>query len=190
MVVGEAGPAIEDPGVLPDPFASEPAFDAWYAQALPRVYRYVFARCGRDPDLAEDLTQQAFIEAVRGHASFDHRSDAVTWVCAIARHRLADHFRRLDADERRNLRLVELDPAGPNQPDPDDVAERDAIQTALDTLPALQRAVLVFTSLDGLTVREAAVLLGRSEGATESLLHRARLAFRRAYGLGGGQVDD
>jgi DNA-directed RNA polymerase specialized sigma24 family protein len=43
--------------------------------------------------------------------------------------------------------------------------------------------VLVFTALDGLTVREAATLLGRSESATESLLHRARVAFRLAYGM-------
>ena len=61
------------------------------------------------------------------------------------------------------------------------VGEREAIGRALATLPALQRAVLVFTALDGLTVAEAAVLIERSESATESLLHRARVAFREAY---------
>ena len=189
VAVGVAESAAGDLAVAADPFATAAAFDAWYDAALPRVFRYVYGRCGHDRDLAEDLTQQAFVEALRGRASFDYRSDPVTWVCSIARHRLADHFRRLDAEERRNLRLVELESVTPRDPDPADIAERDAIQAALASLPALQRAVLVFIALDGLTVREASVLLDRSESATESLLHRARAAFRRAYALSGGRDD-
>lgn len=190
MGAGVAEAAVADRQVGTDPFASQSSFDAWYDAALPRVHRYVYARCGYDRDLAEDLTQQAFVEAVRVRGTFDHRSDPVTWVCSIARHRLADHFRRLDAEERRNLRLVELDGGPSPLADPSDVAEREAIQAALSSLPALQRAVLIFTALDGLSVREAAVLLGRTESATESLLHRARLAFRAAYAEEGGRDDD
>ena len=59
------------------------------------------------------------------------------------------------------------------------MGEREAISRAMATLPALQRAVLIFTALDGLTVREAAVLIDRSEPATESLLHRARAGLPR-----------
>ena len=188
MAVGALGIATRDSEVLGDAFASEAAFDAWYEQALPRVLAYVFARCGRDRDVAEDLTQQAFIEAVRGRGSFDGRSDPVTWVCGIARHLLADHYRRLDAEERRNLRLVELERGDPADAGPAAIAEREAIAAALASLPALQRAVLVFTSLDGLSVREAAALLDRSESAAESLLHRARVAFRQAYEREGGQA--
>ncbi|KRT63161.1 MAG: ECF subfamily RNA polymerase sigma-24 factor [Chloroflexi bacterium CSP1-4] len=60
--------------------------------------------------------------------------------------------------------------------------EREAILRALHGLPALQRAVLVFHYADGLPVREIARRLGKSESATESLMTRAREAFRRAYG--------
>jgi RNA polymerase sigma-70 factor, ECF subfamily len=187
VVVGALEVAARDACVPVDVFASQAVFDAWYEQAVPRVFAYVLARCGRDHDVAEDLTQQAFVEAVRCRASFDHRSDPITWVCGIARHRLADHYRRLDAEERRNLRLVEADPEDPLREDPAGVVEREAIAAALATLPPLQRAVLVFTALDGLTVREAARLLERSESATESLLHRARVAFRLAYDGEGGR---
>lgn len=166
-------------------FASETAFAAWYEQVLPRVHGYVFSRCGRDRDLAEDLTQVTFIEAIRSRASFDGRSDPVTWLCGIARHKLADHYRRLHRDEERGRQLAA---AGVERDTPDEAAavgEREAISRALATLPALQRAVLIFTALDGLTVREAAVLIDRSESATESLLHRARAGFREAYADGG-----
>jgi RNA polymerase sigma-70 factor (ECF subfamily) len=176
---------------LHDAFADEASFDAWYELTLPRVYGYVFARCGRDHDLAEELTQVTFIEAVRHRASFAGRSDPVTWLCSIARHKLADHYRHLDSEERRHLRLVERtrDCDGDGSIDGLPVEEREVITRALATLPALQRAVLVFTALDGLSVREAAALLDRSESATESLLHRARAAFRRAYAEEGGRRD-
>jgi len=61
------------------------------------------------------------------------------------------------------------------------VEARDRIRVALGTLPSLQRAALIFRFLDGLSVREVAQLLHRTEDATESLLRRARDNFSRAY---------
>ena len=54
--------ASEDRSEVAAVFADELAFRAWYEQSLPRVYAYLFHRCGRDPELAEELTQQAFVE--------------------------------------------------------------------------------------------------------------------------------
>ena len=51
-------------------FTDEAAFRTWYDRSLPTVYRYLFHRCGRNPELAEELTQQAFVEAVRGRGAF------------------------------------------------------------------------------------------------------------------------
>ncbi len=164
-------------------FASEDAFRAFYERALPRIFGYVFHRCGGDRTVAEELTQQTFTEAVRQSRAFDGRADPLTWLTAIARHKLADHFRRLDNDERRRLRLVVREIAA----DTDDRAwrrtdEREAIAHALRTLPALQRAVLVLHYADGLSVREISQELGKSESSIESLMTRARDAFRRSYG--------
>jgi RNA polymerase sigma-70 factor, ECF subfamily len=193
MVEYEVVPDLAAPAAptdaLGEVFASQAAFDAWYEATLPRVFGYVFSRCGRDRDLAEELTQLTFVDAVRSRAAFAGRSDAFTWLCAIARHKLADHYRRLDDEERRHLRLVERVRSSSEGDTGADVAEREAISRALERLPALQRAVLVFTALDGLSVREAAALLERSEAATESLLHRARVAFRQAYAEEGGAPD-
>ena len=162
-------------------FADEPAFRAWYEQSLPQVYGYLFHRCGRNPELAEELTQQAFVEAVRSRDRFRGQADATTWVIGIARHKLVDHYRRIERDMRRLTALSarELGHAGParsaSPTAPDDIDD------ALADMPALQRAVLVLHYMDQLSVREVARSIGKSEAATASLLARGRDAFRLAY---------
>ena len=161
--------------------ADQAAFQVWYELALPRVYRYILARCGGDADLAEELTQQTFVEGVRGRASFDGRSDAVTWLCGIGRHKLVDHFRRSRRDTERQLRIVSEWSTGQSQPWSQHELRSD-IETALAKLPGEQRIVMILRYLDQMPVRQIASTIGRSEKATESLLSRAREAFRKAYG--------
>ncbi len=171
---------VEDRAGVAAVFADEATFRAWYDRSLPAVYRYLFHRCGRNPEVAEELTQQAFVEAVRGRGQFRGHADATTWVTGIARHKLVDHFRRAERDARRlaALSAIEFDSRGVEsspQPMPDEIDD------ALAVLPALQRAVLVLHYMDRLSVREVAHAIGKSEAATASLLARGRDAFRQAY---------
>lgn len=158
-------------------FADDLAFRAWYEVAVPRVHAYLFHRCGRDPWLAEELTQQTFVDALRAHRHFDGRAEPTTWLIGIARHRLVDHFRRGDREHRRALALADAGWQAPVEP----MALPDEVDDALEQLPSLQRAVLVLHYMDGLSVREIAHSIRRSESATTSLLARARDAFRHAY---------
>lgn len=168
---------------LQEALADDAAFERWYRAALPRVFGYLMARTGGDVELSEELTQQTFIAAIDQRARFDHRSDSVTWLCGIARHKLADHFRRRGRDDRRRIRMevheIEL-AAGPDAPRLD-LGEREQIEQALAALPVAQRAVLMFVALDDLSVAEAGRLMGKSPLAAQSLLHRARETFRRVY---------
>lgn len=159
--------------------ADEDAFRAWYDGAVPRVYAYLFARTGGDPTLSEELTQQAFVRAIRARNTYDGRAPVTAWICAIARNTLADHYRRSAREERSWLRVVVREveeDAAVRQ------ADREAVLTVLRALPALQRAVLVLRYMDGLSVRDVAVAIGKSESATESLLSRAREGFRSRLG--------
>jgi RNA polymerase sigma-70 factor (ECF subfamily) len=162
--------------------ADERAFESWHRRTLPPVYAYLLSRCGGDVTLAEELTQETFVAAIDRRSRFDGRSDAITWLCGIARHKLADHFRSLERDERRRMRIeirqVEVESDERHRMGLED---RTLIAEALRSLPANQRAVLAFVVLDDLPVAEAARLLGKTRGATESLLFRARENFRRAY---------
>jgi RNA polymerase sigma-70 factor (ECF subfamily) len=159
-------------------FADEEAFRAWYEYALPRVHRYLFHRCGRDRALAEELTQETFVAAIRSSKRFSGRGDPVNWVIGIARHRLADHFRRLARQEHGVINLASRGHADAVMPSPD---PDDELAAALAALPAMQRAAIVLRYLDDLPVREVARVLGRSEKAVESLLSRGRDALRRTY---------
>lgn len=168
--------------------ADERTFRAWYDATAPRVYAYLVSRSS-SATIAEELTQQTFITAVRSAATFDGRDNAVPWLIGIARHQLADHFRRLEREERRHQRLVLRELTMPDEGDEWVRArQRDAVARALRGLPAMQRAVLVLRFFDRLSVREIATEMGRSESATESLLGRARAAFERAFG-GGSDAD-
>jgi RNA polymerase sigma-70 factor (ECF subfamily) len=161
--------------------ADDAAFEAWYRRTVGTVYSYLLARCGA-ADVAEELTQETYVAAVARRNSYDGRSEVTTWLCGIARHKLADHFRARERADRRRLKLEvrELDLSEPN------IAvlafdEQIAIADALAVLPPLQRAVLTFVALDGLSVAEAGQLIGKSHAAAQSLLARARDGFRRAY---------
>ena len=162
--------------------ANEAAFRRFYDDAIDRVYGYLLHRCQGDSALAEDLTQAAFGEAIRNRAGFDGRSDPVTWLIGIARHKLIDHFRECDREERRRLRLVVRDLSA----DGEERAwhafeERERLISALGRLTAMQRAAMILHYADGIPVRDVARELGRSESATESLLTRGRDALRLAY---------
>jgi RNA polymerase sigma-70 factor, ECF subfamily len=161
--------------------ADNRAFESWHRRTLPRVYSYLLSRCAGDVALAEELTQATFVAAIDQRSRFDGRSDSVTWLCGIARHKLADHFRSIERERRRQIRMeireMELEIAG----DGSAVEDRMLISEAFRSLPPSQRAVLVFVVLDDLPVAEAARLLGKSRLAAESLLFRARESLRRAY---------
>jgi RNA polymerase sigma-70 factor (ECF subfamily) len=158
----------------------ESAFAQWYAGALPRVFGFVHGRTGGDVALAEEIVAQAFLEAVRARRSFHERSDPVTWICAIARNRLVDHYRREARRQTSHLRVVVTDISSPDS-SLDRLEERADVVAALAELPALERTVLTMRYLDGYSVREIGHQIGRTERATDSLLLRARDRIRRAH---------
>lgn len=149
-----------------------------YDAALPDVYGYLASRCG-SAAVAEDLTSETFLAAVDavGRAAVPELS--VKWLIGVARHKLVDHWRRRER-EQRALTAVESEPT--TDDDPWDVRlDRMTAHQVLDSLGAHHRSALTFQYLDGLPVPEVAEVLGRSVGATEVLLVRARRAFRTAY---------
>ena len=177
--------AIASRGEFVATVGDETRFRDWYDATLPRIYRYLAARCAGDDALAEELTQQTFVEAIRQRDRFDGRSDIVTWMCAIGRNKLVDHHRRHGRDVRRHEQLI-TDHRGATDAPWRAAETRDEVEAAMAQVPSDQRIALLFRYLDGLSVREVARAIGRSEKATESLLARGRESFRRAFG---GRTD-
>lgn len=167
-----------------DPAAAQ-AFLSLYEQALPEVYGYLVRRCG-DPSVAEDLTSETFMAAVRAMKQGDVVTVGVPWLIGVARHKLADHWR---ARTRQDRLQGALEDEHIEEEDPWDVTI-DRLR-ATDVLCALgdhHRSALTLRYVDGLPVPEVADLLGRTVHATEALLVRARNAFRNAYEMGGASA--
>ena len=159
-----------------------------YDSALPQVYGYLLSRCGQRA-LAEDLTAETFLAAVDAVRRVPPASVSVPWLVGVARHKLVDHWRR-QAREDRSLRAVSgeaLVDAGADDPW-DRWLDAVTAREVLGRLGPHHRLALTLRYLDGLPVSEVARLLDRTLHATEALLVRARVAFRRAYedGVGGG----
>jgi RNA polymerase sigma-70 factor (ECF subfamily) len=151
-------------------------------EAGPVLYGFVFARVGGDNDAAEDITQETLLEAVRSAHTFRGQSSVSTWLCAIARRRLARHYEHERRAEvaRAGLRAVHPTRVEDEaQADDDELERRDEVVRALGRLPAAHRQVLVLKYLDDRTVEDIAAELGRTRVQVQSLLQRARDGLRR-----------
>jgi RNA polymerase sigma-70 factor, ECF subfamily len=152
-----------------------------YERALPQVYGYLVARCD-DVASAEDLTAETFLAAVDAVRRGTSAQVSVPWLVGVARHKLADHWRRA-AREQRNLRAVAAEGDGTDDPW-DERLDALRAREVLRRLSPQHRAALTLRYLDDQPVPEVARLLDRTVHATEALLTRARTAFRRAYETG------
>lgn len=151
---------------------------ALYDEALPAVYGYFVRRCG-DRGAAEDLTSETFLAAMDAARRGSPPPMTVPYLIGVARHKLADHYRR--RSDRLTIPVADLpEPVDP----PDDWdAELDRIvaESVLARLPEQHRTVLALRYMDDCSVPECAELIGRTVHATEALLVRARRAFRSLY---------
>jgi RNA polymerase sigma-70 factor, ECF subfamily len=150
----------------------ERAWQTWYDQSFDRLYAFVLWRCGGLRDLADDVVGDTWLTAVRRIRTFDpDRGPFSQWLRGIAANVLRNHVRRVVPTP-----LVG-EPAA--KPDGREAAERTA--AALAALPERYEAALRAKYLDRLSVAEMAAACGESRKAVESLLTRARQAFREAY---------
>jgi len=161
-----------------------PRLLALYDRALPQVYGYLAARVD-DTSVAEDLTGETFLAAVRAVQQNKVPDLTIAWLVTVARNKLVDHWRR-EAREARNLRALPDESVVAD--DVEERFERARAHEVLEELGAHHRAALTLRYLDGLSVPEVAEHLDRTVHATEALLVRARNAFRVAYAR--GECDD
>lgn len=163
------------PAMVPEPGV---ALLDLYDTALPEVYGYLLARC-RQVALAEDLTSETFLAAVKALGTNPPEELSTAWLIGIARHKLVDHWRRSERDEHqlRVLAREHVDCVDPWEQELDALLAKEV----LARLGSQHRLALTLRYLDGLPVPEVARHLGRTVHATEALLVRARTAFRSSY---------
>ncbi len=160
--------------------ATDPdAFEEFYREHLESVQRCV-ARRVADPFLAADLTAEVFLAAIDSVASYrPDRGMPGAWLAGVARNVIAGEFRRQARDREvvRRLsgrRLLDADALAHIEERIDAERETRRLYDALASLPPRDRALLELVAVDGLTVTEAAGVLGVKPGTARVRLHRSR----------------
>lgn len=150
-----------------------------FARHQHEIYAYLL-RMLRDPELAADLSQDAFVKAYRSYDTLEKPDNARAWLYQIA-HRVAlDNLRR-----RRIVRFVPLvGESRATAPSAEhlamDLRLSGDLERALARIPERQRAALLLAELHDLTGLELAAALGVSHVAARALLTRARESLRQA----------
>lgn len=153
------------------------AFGRLYGEYAQVVYRYVFLRVS-DHSLAEDITSETFLRALRRIASVSYQGkDVAAWFITIARNLILDHLK--SSRNRLEVPTAELFDGARNRPDsgPEHCVLSEITQEqVLECVRLLsddQRECIQFRFLQGLSVAETARLMHRNEGAVKALQHRA-----------------
>jgi RNA polymerase sigma-70 factor, ECF subfamily len=160
----------------------EVAWRMWYDESLAELAAFVRWRLGGARDEADEIVQETWLVAVRGIRKFDPAQGSFAgWLRGVAANLIRNHLRKKTKGERSRQPLT-ADPiatAGDDAERQSDQAER--IAAALDALPERYEAVLRAKYLEGLPVETIASQWNETGKAIESVLTRAREAFRRLY---------
>jgi len=159
------------------------AFDEIVRRYQRRVYATAL-RIVRRHDLADDVTQEAFLRAHRALASYDPARPFGPWICRIAANLAINHVRSPQSreDTLDEVALAQFPAPGSDGP-LDSVLEteaRDVLEEAVGRLPPEQRAVFVLRTFEDLSYKEIAEALDLSVGTVMSRLSRAREKLRDA----------
>lgn len=158
-----------------------------YDRYFDRVYSLVFNQVDRNKEIAEDIVQETFLAALKSSKGFKGRSSAYTWLCSIAYHKVADHYRRQSRERKRMVSGIDVDTVDDEenpgrQPQPDSLIEsaetRQVVNEALSRLPWDYRQVLILKYVEEMSVQEISQVMDRSPKSIEGLLTRSRKALQ------------
>jgi RNA polymerase sigma-70 factor (ECF subfamily) len=165
--------------------------DALVAQYWPRVLRYVSFSIN-DADLAQSITQDCFLKAYRGRASFRGECAVSTWLISIANNLIRDQVRlkKFQFWRKANataMNVSELEPflRAPNSSPELRLIEGERVEQvrdAIENLSVNQRKVFLLRFFEGLNIEEIADSLGMPENTVKTHLHRGITAIRTSLG--------
>jgi RNA polymerase sigma-70 factor (ECF subfamily) len=167
------------------------AFGPIYDALAPRLYGYLL-RQTREGARAEDILQQTLLQIHRARASFIPGAEVMPWAFAIARRLLVDSIRR---GRRETLSADgELDPGASAEAGADDLVQArqlaERLERELAKLPPAQRVAFELVKNEGLSMAEAAQVLGTTVAAVKLRAHRAYEALRLALGDAVGGLEE
>ena len=179
--VAEAG-VISDAQLLALAAESQrDALDALYTAYKSRIYTFLL-RFLADPELADDVTQDAFTKAFTALPKLERGTKVLPWLYKVASNSAIDHVRRRKRFTWVRMRAIQYTPLEPRAADESGgVGEREHVQAVLRTLPPENAVALLLHALEGYSYKEIAEIQGASLTAVRSRIARARSAFKEGY---------
>lgn len=147
-------------------------FLVYYQKYKHKIYNYFWYRTGFNQELAEDLTSEVFIKALKKFSSFKTNLSFQAWIYRIAHNHLVDHFRKSRAinvpiEEAFNL------PAQEGHKNMEDKVFLGQLLERIKTLPDYYQEILILKFVNGMETKEIAAILKKQEGAIRTAIHRA-----------------
>jgi RNA polymerase sigma-70 factor, ECF subfamily len=174
----------------------EEAFAEFFEASFGPLFRFAMPRVDGDPGLAEEIVQTTLVRAVRKLSTYRGEAALLTWLTTICRREIATHYEkqsRVPPMIELSEDLPEIRAALESMGAESEQQRREVsrlVQVVLDRLPSRYGDTLEWKYIDGLSVAEIATRLGIATKAAESVLTRARNAFREAFqtAYGGSQL--
>ncbi len=154
------------------------AVQKWFDLYHDRLLRFVLIKVSNSKD-AEELVQDTFMSCLKHLPLFRGRSSIWTWMVGVARHEIADYYRKKYA--KKAIHALSLDELFFSEPVDNAHQVSEKVKIALAAIKEDYCELLLLKYVDKKKVKEIAIELGRSVKAIESDLFRARLAFRNVY---------
>ena len=154
-----------------------------YQQHAQTVYKFLLTQCG-DPDVAEELTQETFYQAIRSIHRFDGSCKISVWLCQIAKHLWYQHLRKTKRETPLESQGAEL-PAPSAEEGLLEQEGRLGLLKQIHALPEPQREVVYLRAFGSLSFREIGDILGKTEVWARVTFYRGKEELRK-----GGDPDE
>ena len=162
-------------------------FISVYKNHIDEIYQYVLLRTGFDVPLAEDITQDIFLDVFKGLRSFKGLCSERTWIFKIAKNKLFDYYRKQYSQKTEILALDDQmadelsDPKQSIEEHLQVTFESQQVRECLSQLPQQYRIMLLLKYVEEISVKEIAQIIDKSPKSVESMLQRAKGAFIKQY---------
>ena len=168
------------------------AFDAFFKEYFPRLFRFTLTRVNNNEELAEEIVQRTMCIVVRKMGSFRGEALLFTWLCQICRNETNAVFRQRKIEMREDVPIEDhpgvqaaLESVAADDGRPESAMRRDEIanfvRVTLEHLPSKYARALELKYVQGYSVKEIAATLNVGEKAAESILTRSRVAFKERF---------
>ena len=160
---------------------NQDAFKELYQRYSDLLFAFILNQLDNNKETSSDIWQETWIITIEKISDFSYKSSVFTWLCAIAKNKISDHYRLNERHRKINNEIKNYIDIDNEEIDIVDNGIQEDVIRVLANLSDEYRYLLLSRYLENKSVAEISLAIGKSYKATESLLTRAREAFRKKF---------